>query len=106
MHLLCEKPMAMNAQEAEEMLKAAKKNDRKLMIDFSYRFIDHCITLKKIIDKGAIGKIYYCRSVWHRRRGGIPKFGSWFGVKYIHARLRFPPAPTIMLEKSSQQKQA
>lgn len=82
-HVLCEKPMAMNAQEAEEMLKAAKKNDRKLMIDFSYRFIDHCIALKKIIDKGAIGKIYYCRSVWHRRRGGIPKFGSWFGVKSL-----------------------
>jgi predicted dehydrogenase len=82
-NVLCEKPMAMNAQEAEEMLKAARKNSKKLMINFSYRFIDHCQALKELMEKGTIGEIYYCRSAWHRRRGGIPKFGGWFGIKSL-----------------------
>jgi predicted dehydrogenase len=83
LHVLCEKPMAMNAQEAEAMLAEARKDKRKLMINFSYRFIDHCMALKELIGKGTIGDVYYCRSVWHRRRGGIPKFGGWFGIKNL-----------------------
>jgi len=83
LHVLCEKPMAMNAHEAEAMLAEARKDKRKLMINFSYRFIDHCMALKELIGKGTIGDIYYCRSVWHRRRGGIPKFGGWFGIKNL-----------------------
>ena len=80
-NVLCEKPMAMNAKEAEEMLSAARKNKKKLMINFSYRFIDHCVALKELIEKGTIGEIYFCKSIWHRRRGGVPKPGSWFGIK-------------------------
>jgi len=80
-NVLCKKPMAMNAQEAQEMVSAAKKNKRKLTINFGYRFTDLCTALKEIISKGTLGDIYYCRSIWHRRRGGIPKMGSWFGIK-------------------------
>jgi predicted dehydrogenase len=80
LHVLCEKPMAMNAKEAEDMVSAAKKNKKKLMIDFSYRFIDHNIALKKFIDNDGIGEIYYCYTACHRRCG-IPNIGSWFGIK-------------------------
>jgi len=82
LHVLCEKPMAMNAKEAKGMVSAAKRNKKKLMINFNNRFIDHNQALKKFIDNGGIGKIYYCRTVWHRRRG-IPKLGSWFGIKAL-----------------------
>ena len=64
LHVLCEKPMAMNAQEAESMLVEARKDKKKLMINFSYRFIDHCMALKELIGKGIIGDVYYCR--WPR----------------------------------------
>ena len=82
-NVLCEKPMAMNAKEAEEMVSAARRKKKKLMVNFVYRFIDHCVALKELIEKGTIGDIYYCKSIWHRRRGGIPKPGSWFGIKSL-----------------------
>lgn len=81
-HVLCEKPMAMNACEAEEMLAASKKAGRRLMIDFSYRFNDASYSLKKQVDAGLIGDVYFGRTVWHRRRG-MPGFGGWFGTKAL-----------------------
>jgi predicted dehydrogenase len=81
-HVLCEKPMAMNADEAQEMLAAAKKARRKLMINFSYRFTDQSWALKKEVDDGVLGDIYFGRTVWHRRRG-MPGFGGWFGTKAL-----------------------
>lgn len=82
MHVLCEKPMAMNAAEAHEMLEEAKKADRRLMINFSYRFTDVSHALKKQVETGVLGDIYYGRSIWHRRRG-IPGLGGWFGIKEL-----------------------
>lgn len=81
-HVLCEKPMAMNAREAEAMLRAAKEAGRRLMINFSFRFTEQAFALKRQVEAGALGRIYFGRSVWHRRRG-IPGFGKWFGQKAL-----------------------
>jgi len=77
-NVICEKPMAMNAREAEMMLDAAKKNGKVLQIGFVRRFGDDAITAKKYIDAGAIGDIYYGKAQYLRRRG-CP--GGWFGDK-------------------------
>jgi predicted dehydrogenase len=82
LHVLCEKPMAMNAREAERMLAEAGKARRNLMINFSYRFSDMSRALKHQVDSGVIGEIYFGRTVWHRRRG-IPGFGGWFTSKEL-----------------------
>jgi len=79
-HVLCEKPMAMHASEAREMLEEARKAGRRLMINFSYRFTDQSYALKKQVDTGILGDIYFGRTIWHRRRG-MPGFGGWFGNK-------------------------
>jgi predicted dehydrogenase len=81
-HVLCEKPMAMNAEEAEEMLAEADKAKRRLMINFSYRFSSFSQAAKRQVDSGILGQIYFARTLWHRRRG-FPKFGSWFGQKKL-----------------------
>ena len=81
-HVLCEKPMAMNAGEAREMLAAARKARRRIMIDFSYRFSGAARALKKVADSGCAGEFYYGRTMWHRRRG-IPGLGGWFGRKEL-----------------------
>lgn len=68
-HVLCEKPMARNTQEAAEMLKAAQQYDRKLMINFNQRFLKESQALKAVIEQGRLGEIYYVRAIWQRRRG-------------------------------------
>jgi predicted dehydrogenase len=81
-HVLCEKPMAMNAAEGRAMLAAARKARRRLMINFSYRFRDDVWAMKRQVEQGLIGDVYFARTVWHRRRG-IPRFGGWFGQKAL-----------------------
>lgn len=81
-HVLCEKPMAMNAAEARKMLAVARKAKRRLMINFSFRFSPQSWALKKQVDAGVLGEIYCARSIWHRRRG-MPGFGGWFGQKAL-----------------------
>jgi predicted dehydrogenase len=81
-HVLCEKPMAMNAAEGREMLAAAERAGRRLMINFSYRFSAASRGLKAQVDSGMFGEFYFGRTVWHRRRG-MPGFGGWFGTKAL-----------------------
>ncbi|WP_152655274.1 Gfo/Idh/MocA family protein [Oceanobacillus sp. CFH 90083] len=45
-HVLCEKPMAMNAEEGKRMLDAAEANHKILMIGYHYRFIDAVMLAK------------------------------------------------------------
>jgi predicted dehydrogenase len=81
-HVICEKPMAMNAKEGQAMVDAGQTAHKRLMIDFSYRFNDQSYALKKAVDSGILGDIYYARTIWNRRRG-IPRFGGWFGQKSL-----------------------
>lgn len=81
-HVLCEKPMAMNAEEAREMIAASEKAGKRLMINFSFRFTEQSWALKKQVETGILGDIYFARSIWHRRRG-MPGFGGWFGQKAL-----------------------
>lgn len=81
-HVLCEKPMAMNAREGKQMLDAADKAKRRLMINFSYRFTPQSQALRRAVDSGILGDVYFARTIWHRRRG-LPGFGGWFGQKKL-----------------------
>jgi predicted dehydrogenase len=81
-HVLCEKPMAMSAAEGRQMLEAAKKAGKRLMINFSYRFTEQSMALKGQVESGILGEVYFGRTVWHRRRG-LPGFGGWFGQKAL-----------------------
>jgi predicted dehydrogenase len=80
-HVICEKPMAMNAAEATAMVKAAKKNGKVLAVDFQMRFAREAQLLKQIVDDGELGDIYFARSVYNRRRG-IPAWGVFHRREY------------------------
>ncbi len=73
-NVLCEKPMAMDEKQAQEMLDTAKKLRKKLGINFSYRFSPQARAMKDIVDNGGMGEIYFAQSNWYRRRG-IPGLG-------------------------------
>ncbi len=78
-HVIVEKPMAMNAQQCRQMIAAAKKADRKLVIGFQMRFDPRTRFLCDVRDKGFFGDMLFGR-VWSMRRRGIPNWGV-FGRK-------------------------
>ena len=73
--VLCEKPMAVTLDEAVEMRKAEKASGKILSIGFQPRLDANMQMIKKIVDSGVLGKIYYIQTSGGRRRG-IP--GSTF----------------------------
>lgn len=77
-HVLCEKPMAMNVEEATEMWKVSEETGKMLMLGFNNRFRSDVQRLKKFIEAGELGEIYYAKTGYIRRRG--TPFG-WFTVK-------------------------
>ena len=77
-HVLCEKPMALNAKEAAAMKEAADKNGKLLMVGFVRRYGNDAKILKDYIDNGYFGDIYYGKATYLRRNGSP---GSWFGEK-------------------------
>jgi predicted dehydrogenase len=72
-HVLCEKPMARTAAEAEKMAAAAKRAGKKLMINFNQRFHPLHQAMKGLVDAGKLGEIYFARTLWRRRRG-VPRW--------------------------------
>ena len=73
-HVMVEKPLARNATEGAQMVEAAKANNKKLMVAQHMRFAADSQCLKRFIDAGDLGEIYFGR-VWALRRRGIPSWG-------------------------------
>ncbi len=73
--VLCEKPIALNAQQASRMVQAAKAACKILMTAQSARFSSASQYIKRLADAGRFGDLYYGKAVWFRR-DGIPR--GWF----------------------------
>ena len=73
-HVLCEKPMAMTAEECEEMIKASKKSGKQLAIAYHYRFMKEARAAKKVIEENEIGQPIVARAKALRRRK-VPGWG-------------------------------
>lgn len=56
-HVLVEKPMAMDAQEAESMLAASEKSGALLMVAHCWRFDEEVLWLREQVEQGRIGEI-------------------------------------------------
>jgi 1,5-anhydro-D-fructose reductase (1,5-anhydro-D-mannitol-forming) len=85
-HVLCEKPLALTAQEASDMIKACAAGGVRLMVCHYQRFNTRHRRIKALLDEGAIGKVTGIQITfsgqyppkpgdWHRNRsisGGGP----------------------------------
>jgi len=67
-HVLCERPLARSADEAGAMVRAAKKADRVLMCAVQHRFRPDAQLLRKFVDKGDLGEIFFAKAGWLRQR--------------------------------------
>ncbi|HOJ23085.1 MAG TPA: Gfo/Idh/MocA family oxidoreductase [Armatimonadota bacterium] len=63
-HVFCEKPLAMTVGEAREMTQVAEKAGVKHCVNFNYRKLPSIQLAKRLIDEGAIGRIFHWRSVY------------------------------------------
>jgi len=63
-HVLCEKPLGMNAEEARQMLEAAEKSGIVHMLGHNYRRVPALALAKQLIEEGKLGEIYHFRGVY------------------------------------------
>ena len=96
-HVLVEKPMAGSADEARQMLQAAKKADRFLTVNQSVRYQPDTRWVKEVIDSGKLGRVFKVyRSqhgfgqrkdwqIWRKYNGGIV---SNLGTHFVDSAIR------------------
>ncbi|HUS47231.1 MAG TPA: Gfo/Idh/MocA family oxidoreductase [Phycisphaerae bacterium] len=79
-HVFVEKPMAMNARQASQIVAAARASKRVLQVGMVWRQDPASLVVRDMVAKGQLGSIYHVRAVLIRRRG-IPGLGGWFTTK-------------------------
>ncbi|WP_210367554.1 Gfo/Idh/MocA family oxidoreductase [Bacillus sp. REN3] len=77
-HVLIEKPLSLTVEQAVSVQKAAEEANRIAQVGFVRRFGDNTNILKKFIDSGDLGDIYYAKASILRRLGNP---GGWFADK-------------------------
>ena len=82
-HVLCEKPLAINVTEANEMFDAARSAGKVLMAAQMWRFDARSRAVKRCIDAGDLGDVYYGEATALRRMG-IPTWGVFHQSQFSH----------------------
>ncbi len=77
-NVLLEKPMCVTIEEAAEIVKAEKRSGKVISIGFQPRFSPNMQMIKKIVQSGELGEIYYVQTGGGRRRGIPTPFGTTF----------------------------
>lgn len=77
-NVLLEKPMCVTIEEAADLVKAEKKSGKILSIGFQPRLDENMKMVKKIVQSGVLGEIYYIQTGGGRRRGIPTPFGTSF----------------------------
>lgn len=80
-HVLCEKPLAINVKDCGEMIKAAERNNKRLFAIKQNRFNPPVAAVKSAIDEGKLGKVYSIQlsCFWNRNEDYYKN--SWKGTK-------------------------
>lgn len=79
-HVMCEKPICHNLDDAIALKKAVEKNGVKFMLAVPLRYGKEAVHARQLVDEGVLGDVYYGKTAYVRQRG-IP--GGWFScTKY------------------------
>ena len=79
-HVMCEKPVCHNLDDAFALKEAVEKNGVKFMLAVPLRFGKAAVHARKLVDEGVLGDVYYGKTAYVRQRG-IPN--GWFScTKY------------------------
>ncbi len=78
-HVMCEKPMAKTAADARAMVEAAERTGKKLCVGYQNRYREDALLLKKAVERGELGEIYYAKAHAVRRRA-VPTWGVFLNA--------------------------
>lgn len=83
-HVLCEKPMALNVHDCEEMIHEAEKVNKRLFVVKQNRFNPPIQTLKSLLDEQRLGKIFSIQlnCFWNRNEEYY-RNSDWKGTKLL-----------------------
>lgn len=107
-HVLCEKPMAQNLEQAEDLARVAKKSKGIYALGLNERFRPEVQEIKRLIDNGDLGPLNYIKtgwlnnwqdwqmSDWHRARIAAGAFAS-LGVHLLDVVLWFLAEDPILI---------
>jgi predicted dehydrogenase len=70
-HVLCEKPLATTLEDAQAIVQVCQDAGVQLMTAFPMRFGAPALEVKKLVESGALGRIYGCNST---NQGALPEF--------------------------------
>ena len=77
-HILCEKPLAVNLEEAEKISSLTKDNKKCYGMVFNNRHLPSVIRARQIVEEGKLGRILSFRSVYRHSSGTDPnKAAGW-----------------------------
>ena len=77
-HVMLEKPFTVTLDEAVEVMRAEKKSGKILTLGYQPRMAANMQMIKKIVDSGELGKIYYLQAGGGRRSGIPTPYGTSF----------------------------
>ncbi len=84
-HVLCEKPMALNVKDCKRMIAAANKSGKMLQIGHCVRFWPEYAKAKEIVDSGKYGKVI---AATFQRFGSAPPWSKTIGLRRKTQRRR------------------
>ncbi len=67
--VFCQKPLALDAAEARQMVDAARDADRLLGVDYSYRHTDSAQAIRRLIQGGELGRVFLVDAAFHNAYG-------------------------------------
>jgi predicted dehydrogenase len=67
--VFCQKPLGRDAAEARAVVDAARRADRLLAVDFSYRFTAGMARISELVRSGSLGRVYAVDLVFHNAYG-------------------------------------
>jgi len=107
-HVICEKPLCMNLEEADAMISACKRNNAKLMYAEELCFAPKYVRAKQLVDEEALGKVYLVKqsekhfgphSPWfwdvEKSGGGVFMDMGCHGLEYVRWVYDKPQAESI-----------
>ena len=67
-HVICEKPLARNLEEARLMARLARRASGRAMTGFNWRFTAGMQEMKHLVESGSLGRLLHATGTWHGTR--------------------------------------